>query len=229
MEQFYRNEYRDQLEDLFIDDDYETLNNEKALELLLLFTMPLQEALPVSKALIEHFGSFSAVINAGYDEIIEVGGMDRDSAVLVSLAGNLVNRTVIENANKTKALVSHEDAEEYFKALLRYRRGKRLMCAALDGNMNILDCKELVKNSPRFDIKTAALVADFAKKSNSESVVVAYNQKAPAECPDKEALEFAAELKTVLKIIDVSLDDVIAVSRDDAFAFSKDLRFAVYL
>lgn len=226
MEPFYKNEYRNSIEDLYIENSTDSFDNEKALELLLLYTLRIQDAGPVAKRLIEHFGSFKDVINASFEELISVGGMDRDSAVLVSLVKNLVSRAEVEKVNEIKSLKNHSNSEKYFSQFFLSERDKESVHAAfLDKDLNIIETKNV---SPIG--KTAVKNCEKALKKNHASyVVLAYSSKESSPLPDEKILFFIEELKNVLNFNYSKLLDVIVFSNKKAVSFSNDLRLIRYL
>ncbi len=228
MEPFYKNEYRNQLEDLFENSGEKEMDNKKALELLLLFTLPIHEAGPVAERLINRFGSFSAVLNADFDRLIGVGGMDRDSAVLINLVNNLSVRKETEQTEEVTALRNHDASRRYFFPLIGLNHRECLYCALTDRELGVISCEALNSKALKTGEEELEKCVSLAKEKGAFSVILAY-KKNDDLTPDKKILDFVTALRQRLNGEGILLNDVIGVSRASSLAFSNELSLAIYL
>ena len=224
MEPFYKNEYRNSVEDLFIENKFESFDNEKALELLLLFSLPIHEAGPVAKRLIKHFGSLDRVISASYEELVEIGGMDRDSAVLVSLTGSLNKRAELEPFSKIKEVDSSQSAIDYFTYFFSNKKNAGAGICYLDEDMRILTGEELELND-----STAAYCLQKAKENNALAVVLGCKTKDSDLRPDESFMQAFSEIRNTLVENNIKLMDVAVIGDENVTAFAKDIRFVLEL
>lgn len=224
MESFYRNEYRNSIEDLFIENNYENLDDEKSLELLLLYTLTIQQAGAVAKRLIERFGSLAGVIGASFDELIEIGGMDRDSAVLVSLAGNIASRALLEKSGKADKLTSSKAAADYFSSVFEARKDKQVCACFCDNNGKILREADI-----SLDNAAASICVEEMKKCGANNLVIGYRAKSEALLPDDGILNVISELGSRLNNENMKLCDVISIWQGNSLSFADDLRYILYL
>ena len=228
MESFYKNEYRTQMEDLFIESKEVEFSDKKALELLLLFALPIQSAGAVADKLIEHFGSFSNVIRASFDELIEVGGMDKDCAVLIRLADSLSERADKETQRST-VLSDYTSSVAYFKEKLLKKNAPKLLFAALDGKLAIINSGEVQKSAEIYGDSAVSQITAFAKNEGAACVIIALNIDGVDGTPDSETGDFINRLRASLAKNSISLNDVIIIGDNGSCAFSNDLRLALYL
>ena len=224
MESFYRNEYRNSLEDLFIENKYEGLDDERTLELLLLYTLTIQQAAPVAKRLLEHFKTLSNVIKADFDELIEIGGMDRDSAVLVSLGGTLPKREEINEARKINVLNSSKKSIDYFRALFATEADKTTCACCCDD-----ECKLLCRIDVKFNDAGAADCLKAVEEKGAKNFIIGVKVKGDDLTPSKSDLEFVRELSKELIKRGCFFCDVVLVNDSKGLAFAEDLRYILYL
>ena len=229
MEPFYKNEYRNQLEDLFEISGEKDMDNKKALELLLLFTLPIHEAGPVAERLIKRFGSFSSVIGADFESLISVGGMDRDSAVLINLVNNLTVRARTEQEDEIKTLKNHEASRNFFFPLLGLNRRECIYCALTDEKLNVISCEALNEESLRTGEEELEKCVSLAEEKGAFSVIIGYKTGEKDITPSEKILAFVTSLKERLNEKNILLNDVIVTGRDSSLAFSNELSLAIYL
>ena len=64
--------HRQRLKDRFLKEGLDGFNELNALELLLFYCIPQKDTNPLAHRLLDHFGSFYAVLNASPQELVKV-------------------------------------------------------------------------------------------------------------------------------------------------------------
>ena len=81
----------------------------EVLELLLMYSVPQKDVNPLAHTLIERFGSFGAVLDAGFEQLKEVNGVGESTALFLSLlpdfflkytASKNVDAIILDTASK---------------------------------------------------------------------------------------------------------------------------------
>ena len=89
--------HRERLKEKFLDNK---LTEYEQLELLLSYAIPRRDVRPLSRKLIEHFGSVYYVIIAEYEDLVAVKGVGRSTAILIKLVCNMIKLSHIKKLNK---------------------------------------------------------------------------------------------------------------------------------
>ena len=82
----------------------------EALELLLYYAIPRRDTNPIAHALMERYGSLSAVLSAPVEDLQKVEGIGESAAILIRLALLLCRKARLEDAARATALNSTERA-----------------------------------------------------------------------------------------------------------------------
>ncbi len=82
----------------------------EALELLLYYAIPRRDTNPIAHALMERYGSLSAVLSAPVEDLQKVEGIGESAAILIRLAPLLCRKAQLEDAARATALNSTERA-----------------------------------------------------------------------------------------------------------------------
>ena len=90
--------------------DYELL------ELLLTFAIPYSDVKPLAKRVIEHFGSFTQVLDATPEALMEVIGIKEYSAILIRLVKACSEYALKSEALKRQPIKSLDNLVEYCRA-----------------------------------------------------------------------------------------------------------------
>ena len=74
--------HRQRLRKTALEAGIDELSDIQALELLLFYAIPRRDTNELAHRLINHFGSYSAVLNADYHKLLEVDGIGKNAASL---------------------------------------------------------------------------------------------------------------------------------------------------
>ena len=96
--------HRERLKEKFLDDK---LTEYEQLELLLSFAIPRRDVKPLSRKLIEQFGSVYYVIIAEYDDLIAVPGIGRSTAILIKLVCSLISISHVKKLTNLPVFRDH--------------------------------------------------------------------------------------------------------------------------
>ncbi len=99
--------HRERLKEKFLDNK---LTEYEQLELLLSYAIPRRDVRPLSRKLIEHFGSVYYVIIAEYEDLIAVKGVGRSTAILIKLVCNMIK---LSHIKKLKDKKYRDESNEY--------------------------------------------------------------------------------------------------------------------
>ena len=77
--------HRERLRSRFIEHGLDNFNELNALELLLFYAIPRRDTNGIAHALLDRFGSLSAVFSASQEELQDVEGIGENAAALIRL------------------------------------------------------------------------------------------------------------------------------------------------
>ena len=115
----------------------------EALELLLYYAIPRRDTNPIAHALMERYGSLSAVLSAPVEDLQKVEGIGESAAILIRLALLLCRKARLEDAARATALNSTERAGKYLIELFAQEKREILYQLCLDQKGKLLACKRL--------------------------------------------------------------------------------------
>ena len=98
--------HRQRLRQRFIDCSLDAFSDHEVLELLLTYAIPRRDVNELAHKILDHFGSFSAVLDASVEELSQVDGISTHSAVLLSLFALVAQRYMLDR-NKDRLHISN--------------------------------------------------------------------------------------------------------------------------
>ena len=208
-------EHRLRLRNRFCQEGLENFDPVHALELLLFYAVPQKDTKPVARALLDRFGSYTAVLEASREELEAVAGVGPAVATFLNLVHASGGYYQTQKAAEEKIL---DDVEKYGSYLLKRFYGRRretvfLLC--LDAKCKLLSC-QLVGEG---DVNSANIpmrrIVELALAANATSVVLAHNHPSGIAVPSREDVMTTRHLATVLGAMDMILADHVVAADDD--------------
>ena len=191
----------------------ESLADHELLEYLLFFVIPRRDTNPLAHRLIDHFGGLHQVLDASYEQLLEVEGIGPASARF--LACYLpVNRCYLRSRAQRVGLETLEKQAEYLLPLFHGQNMEIVYELLLDDRFRLLRPVRLaegVSNSVRLDTKKA--VAE-ALRSGATTVILAHNHPGGYEVPSADDAVITGKFMQQLDVVGISLLDHIIVAQD---------------
>lgn len=220
--------HRERMRKKLTENDDAAFYDHELLEMLLYSTIPQRDTNPLAHSLIEEFGSFSAVFDASYEELLKVKGIGVTSATLLKLIPrvaesylndkNSFNGEVIRNGDDAFNYVLPKYVkltEEMSSALFLSNAGKVLGWEKLGGgtvNVTEIPVRKLVSQSLKY---------------NATQAILFHNHPSGIAVPSKSDVITTRNIIEALKPISVKLVDHIVIAGRDyvSMASSKEFSF----
>lgn len=213
--------HRQRLRNRYFNDYGKSMPDYEILELLLMTAIPRKDVKPLAKELIRKFGSFIDVINAKYEDLIQIKGIKENTIFALKLVQTAMERAsyqkleqdnnpVISNwdvlVNHCRSSIGYSDIE-IFKVILLDNRlkfiGEEIM---QQGTVN------QVAIHPREVIKLAV-------NKGAVSIVLVHNHPSGDVTPSKADINITKQIKVAAEMLDINLLDHIIVSKNITYSF----------
>ena len=205
--------HRQHMRARFIQGGLEGFADHEALELLLYYAIPQKDTNPLAHALMERYGSLSAVLSAPIEDLIKIEGIGERTAVLLHLVPRMEQKArlseteqVLDSTGRIGAYLLERfslERDEVVYQLCLDRKGRLLACKCLGegGAASVdLDVRRLVENALLF---------------SASGVVLAHNHPSGVALPSHEDYAATDRARAALETVGVELlDHIIIADRD---------------
>ena len=207
--------HREKMRRRFLETGLEGFADHEALALLLYYAIPRRDTNPTAHALMERYGTLSAVLSAPVEDLQKVEGIGGSAAVLLSLVSRINRKARLADAAQETVINSTERAGAYL--LERFAGETRevvyLMC--LDRKGKLLACKRLADG----DVASADLnirkVVETALLTSASAAILSHNHPSGVALPSPEDTGTTLQVREALRTIGVELvDHIIVADRD---------------
>jgi len=213
--------HRDRVKDRFRREGLDGFAPVHALELILFYAIPQKDTKELARTLLNHFGSYTAVLEASAAELEAVPGVGKNVATYLNLLAATGRYYQVQKAQQETIL---DDVEKYGNYLLQRfyaRRVETVFLLCLDAKCKVLGC-QLVGEG---DVNSANIpmrrMVEIALASNATTVVLAHNHPSGLAIPSREDVQTTRQLASALGAMDIVLADHIVVADGDFVSMTQ--------
>ena len=207
--------HREKMRQRFLKSGLDAFADHEALELLLYYAIPRRDTTPIAHALMERYGSLSAVLAAPVEDLKKVEGVGESAAILLKLAPQLYRKAKMSDAEQETILSSVERVGAYLLERFAGEKNEVVYQLCLDRKGKLLVCKKLGEGgvtSADLDIRRRV---ENALLTGASAVVLAHNHPSGVALPSRDDYAATDRAKTALAVVGVALTDHIIVADGD--------------
>ena len=207
--------HREKMRQRFLKSGLDAFADHEALELLLYYAIPRRDTNPIAHALMERYGSLSAVLAATVEDLKKVEGVGESAAILLKLAPQLYRKAKMSDAEQETILSSVERVGAYLLERFAGEKNEVVYQLCLDRKGKLLVCKKLGEGgvtSADLDIRR---LVENALLTGASAVVLAHNHPSGVALPSRDDYAATDRAKTALAVVGVALTDHIIVADGD--------------
>ncbi len=196
------------------------LCDHEILELLLMYSIPRRDVKPLSKQLLQTFGSLRSVIFAGTDSLTRVPGIGRNTALLIELVGTLGIRCLREDMRELPVLNNMNSLESYLRMKIGFGDYEKLIVLFLD-RRGFLQSEWCSKGgSSMVELNTVELSRKMALSKNISAAVIAHNHPSGILSPSRNDLLATEKICNLMSDFGIKLRDHLIITEECCVSIS---------
>lgn len=213
----HRNRMREKIEKNGI----AAFGDHEVLEYILFHFVPMRNTNEIAHALIDTFGSFSAVLNADAERLAEVPGMTRNAAIFLSVLPDVFRRYAADTEKRGNRLGGRGAVRDYMMKQMFGLPAERLCAVALDARERLVRFECIEDGEGDTVAVSARKIVDFALRTKASYLVIAHNHPSGNIRPSQDDVDITRRLEFVLDSINVVLLDHYVFTDDKCFSFEE--------
>jgi DNA repair protein RadC len=187
------------------------LQDYELLELLLCAFIPRVDVKPIAKALLDRFGSVSAVMAAAPERLMEVKGVGETTAAYLRATHLLLQRAAADPVRERPVISSWGALLTYVRAAMRHETAEQVRALFLD-RKNKLIADEVtgrgtVDHAPVYPRE----IARRAVELSASAVILVHNHPSGDPTPSRADIEMTRAVEQALGALDIRLHDHLVV------------------
>ena len=178
----------------------DSLSDVQVLEVLLYYTIRQGDTNPIAHALMQHFGSLHAVLEATADQLCEVEGVGPRTAEYLSLISASMRRYQTDRIRMRNSVVWLNDPDKigaYFVPRFAALHTESLCVAYVDSSCRLIRCDDQCRGSTSKVLLDPVSIPRSAVMCNAAGVVLAHNHPNGEARPSREDIAATQDRKSV--------------------------------
>ncbi len=203
--------HRMRLRKRFIKEGLRSFEDHNILELLLFYSIPQKDTNSLAHALLDRFGSLSAVFDAEIDELNKVKGIGETSAVLIKLIPQLCRAYLMDKETRYH---DFSDLHKLGTYLVNYFIGEtkeKLIAVFLNNRCEMIDIVQISEGTVNRSEGNLRKIAEAGFSKNAASFVLAHNHPDGISTPSAADISFTSYYSKIFSELGLPLVEHIVV------------------
>lgn len=212
--------HRERMRQKFLENGLATFYEHEILEFLLFYVHSRANTNEIGHELIDTFGSLKGVLDAEYDDLLQVKGVGQRGATLIKFLPELLkayNSSMCAN----ESLRTVDERCRFFHKQLMFETQEVVILACLNDKLHLQRCIEIGRGVPdHVQIDNQKLLR-AAIHSKCNCVMLAHNHPKGIANPSYEDVRVTDSIATFLKTVNIDLVDHIIVGDGKAISMHQ--------
>lgn len=214
--------HRQRMRDSYENSGAKSMSDEKLLEFYLSQIIPQKDVRSTAYDLIRHFGSLEGVWNASVPQLMQVNGVGKKTALMITLSHDINARIKLNQARSIVRLDSTDKAMDYVESLISDEPYENFVVIALDNSNKVLAHRIFTSSGVNFSDANPRSIMGFVLDAKASNVVVGHNHPGGDSQASSADYNFTIMLRDLLAQIDVNLLDHVIVGADGRQSLKQD-------
>ena len=213
--------HRERLKRRFLNEGLRNFEDYQALELLLFYAIPRKDTSPIARALIQRFGSFSAVLEAPLEELKKVAGMGESSAAYLKMLSAMSNYYMTDLTRFKRQITSTRDARDYLLPRFIGQTNECVYLLCLDKSGRILHGDFINEGTVDLSTLSPRTIVELTLRVGASRIILAHNHPRGFALPSSSDVAATLELQKLLSTLGIELADHLIVSENDCVSLRE--------
>lgn len=207
--------HRQRIYNRFLQNGLAGFEEHNAMEFLLFLAHVRGDTNLLAHRLIDHFGSLANVLDAPIEDLQQIPGIGRSSAVVLKFIPQMCAYYMENKLSKNMPLDSSQAAQAFFAPKFFGKTQEEMYLAALDDRRKLLRCVRISQGTANATTVSVAQIVSEALKCNATCVIIAHNHPRGITLPSSNDIIVTREICKALRMVNIELLDHLIISDED--------------
>jgi len=215
--------HRKRLKEKFLKADSAAFSDYELLELLLFQSTPRKDVKPLAKQMLQEFGDFNQLINAGREKILAVGDANEGVFLQLRIVREILNRIFYEQVKNRNVISSWGTLLDYLKFNMGCLKLEQFRVLFLN-KKNMLIADEVMATGT-ID-QTPVYPREIVKKSlfhEAGAIILVHNHPSGSTKPSNSDIDLTTQIVNACNTINVTVHDHVIIGSGDYYSFKSNM------
>ena len=215
--------HRERMREKFVRNGINGFLPHEALEMLLFYPIAYKDTNPLAHLMIEHFGSFTNVMNSTVGELCEVNGVGEQTAIFIKAIQELGSRVFVKNKEDVVCLYDQDVMGKYAVACLGDEVDSCLYMLVLNSRLELLATVRIAEDLFPNELLPEKYILEQALLYNASIIALISHRIDKPMRPSRTELEDTVRLMDKLEEFNIKLIEQYSVAGAQYFCYSRVL------
>jgi DNA repair protein RadC len=213
--------HRQRMRRRFLRHGLDNFDDHSILELLLFYAIPRKDTNFIAHALMDRFGSLSAVFDASEAELRKIEGLGENAVALLRLMPQVCQRYLLSQMPSGERLDTTARAARYLIPRFIREREEVILALFLGARRHVISCCEVARGVVNAATVNARRIAELALEQRASGVILSHNHLSGIVLPSSEDEAATYHIQKALALVGVELIDHIIVAGCDYLSIAE--------
>ncbi len=215
-------DHRKRVRDAFIQNGAEGSADHQLLEHLLFYSIPRIDTNPIAHKLIARFGSIRDVLDADYEDLLEVDGIGEHSAALIKLSAAISKAYLCSDHAKITCYDTVDKVGRFLASLFAGQTKETVFLLLFNSRLEIIKVVKLGVGHVGSVVTSArAIIENALNNKQATGIVLAHNHPSGIAMPSGDDIDLTSQLEFFCNQLGVKLMEHIVVSGNDYYPIMR--------
>lgn len=214
--------HRQRLKQRALSAGLDAMPEHEVLELLLTYTIPYKDVNPLAHKLIDHFGSLSEVLDAGYDQLRVFNGVGDSTATFLSLFPEFCSKYLSSRNIGTIILKETYQAINYFKSFIIPKDVEEFYVFCLDGKYQLKKTIKVEGDSASSVTFSVKMFAEKIANKKYSYILIMHNHPGNNVQPTMSDISATTRIMQICQSIGIKLHDHLILGTTKYYSFKNN-------
>ena len=213
--------HRQRVKEQFERQGLDAFTDIQALELLLFYVQPRKDTNVTAHNLIDEFGTIKNVLESEVDELCQVEGVGHETALFLSLVGQMARRKELRAINRNSVLRSTIDVVHILRPRFEGATVEKAYVLLIDGEYHPIDCVLLAEGGGQKVHINISRLARIALNKRAAGIILAHNHLIRSAAPSNDDLAMTNKIERTLNALEVQLLDHLIFYKSEYYSIKN--------
>jgi len=213
--------HRQRLRGRFLKGGARALQDYELLELLLTYALPRRDVKPLAKALLDQFGSFTGIMDAPPEALMETMGLTENSAALIRLVKACAEYYLQEEVLQRRKIPSLAALVDYCRTAMGGLTDEQFRVLFLNSQNEIIAEEIIQEGTVNQTVVYPRKVLELALKHKATGLILVHNHPSGHLAPSAADQELTRALVNASRSLNLTVHDHLIIGRHGYFSLAE--------
>lgn len=212
--------HRRRLRKNLIVNQWESFEEHQLIEYVLSLTIARKNTNDVAHRLIENFGTFANVLDASFEDLMEIKGVGEVTATYLTGLPNIFKLYKQSKMKKRPVLTTADKVFEHFGSTFNHMPNEEFYVICVDSLSRLIVAKLIGKGTNSEVAFTLKTITETAVRTKAQGVILIHNHPNGSPSPSSKDIEMTRQIYYNLMLNNIAVLDHIIIGKEEGSFYS---------